>query len=200
MTTGMDKIDLMFRDASALPGEKKGLVDEEPVSFEITGVQVNEQSKRITLYRTDTNEPVEINKINVPATLKKVYTDPQKPKLLGKPIFSKTQLGERKLGHFKCLLHEDQPDYQNKYSTMGFESCIAEHLPSHRQVIMHMEHKHQSEWKAIKADQDEAERQESLGLQRQLLERMSMASGAAVLTPEEAPLYVSDKPNRKVRK
>ena len=56
MTT-MESVDKMFREAAAVQGQTQELEELQPADLPITGVQLNEMSKSVTIYHRLTGAP-----------------------------------------------------------------------------------------------------------------------------------------------
>jgi len=94
---------------------------------------------------------------------------------------------EPKQGHFKCLLHQDNPNRKH-YDELGLAVCKKANLISPYQVRRHMEKRHKMEWATIEQERIDTEKREDREFQRQI---MTKATGGA-------PLYVSKKDRAKL--
>ncbi len=97
-------------------------------------------------------------------------------------------------GEFKCMLHKDGENRKH-YDIMGFRVCNKDNITNPHQLTLHMKGKHPQEWAAIKEEKETREKEEDRELQRLLLK-----SQIKEPIKEEAPLYVSDKPQKTKRK
>lgn len=108
----------------------------------------------------------------------------------------------RKRGTFKCLLHTESPD-RGHYDDLGFKTCPKSNITNQYQLTQHMRLRHKQEWAAIEEERYQRERQEDRALQRLVLEqaggKTTVAQEETVGSPE-APLYVSDKPEKPRKK
>lgn len=139
------------------------------------GMTVSEDAAgTVTLYNTDTHEPVEILINMLAKTLKK--------KRHGKPAFSIEKTGEFKKGDVICYLSPNHPD-REYYRELGIhQDCAtiskgdvvvsADHLASEMDREIHMQHKHTRAWNIILADQERREKEEDRELRRQEIAAM----------------------------
>jgi len=97
-----------------------------------------------------------------------------------------------KTGVIKCHLHSENP-MRAYYDEMGFPVCRKSNLISPYQQERHMQHRHPDEWRAIEKDRLEKEKAEGREFRRSLISNTGKAP-AMTVEPDEAPLYVSDKP------
>ena len=98
-----------------------------------------------------------------------------------------------KRGTLKCILHKDDPNRRH-YTELGLPECRKSNLTSPYQVRRHMLKKHPDQWAVIEQERKDKERKEDRDFQNVILGRSKETIG----TPE-APLYISDKPKRKVK-
>lgn len=101
-----------------------------------------------------------------------------------------------KRGTLKCILHKDDPNRMH-YTELGMPECPKSNLTSPYQVRRHMLKKHPDQWRDIEQERTDRERKEDRDLQMAILGRAKPTEDIG--TPE-APLYVSDKDKRKVKK
>lgn len=100
----------------------------------------------------------------------------------------------RPIGVLKCILHKDNPNRVH-YTELGLPECPKSNLTSPYQVRRHMLKKHPDQWAVIEQERTDRERKEDREFQKAILGARSTES---IGTPE-APLYISDKPKRKVK-
>jgi len=98
-------------------------------------------------------------------------------------------------GTYKCLLHPDDPN-RAVYDTLGFPVCRKSNLTSPYMVKKHMKSRHPTVWGAIEDGRKEKERQEDRELQRAVISQVKPKE----VEPEKAPLYVSNKDKKKIKK
>ena len=139
------------------------------------------------IYDTKTGDRSKTNNNMLPMQLKKKHPDGTPRFTTIKPPF------EPKKGTLKCMLHADDPN-RKLYDEMGLPSCKKHNLTNPFQVRRHMEKRHKMEWQAIEQMRIEKERQEDREFQRKILSRGIEEEDKA------APLYVSDKPEKKKTK
>ena len=105
-----------------------------------------------------------------------------------------------------CLLHPESPDYP-MLKSMGFKPCMKHHTPTKTALDAHMQKSHKRAYAAMKEHMTEKRREEDRELQmaairsnQELIRAMAgnlTAQVAKPSSPDEAPLYMSDKPVRR---
>ena len=114
----------------------------------------------------------------------------------GSPVWSLQDPGVRpESGHIQCLLHPDHPN-REIYRAMGLGTCKKENIKNEYECELHMQTKHKREAAVIKSYEEKEEKRKAMELQTRIAEAMA----GKVNEPEEAPLYVSDKPKAKRKK
>ena len=139
------------------------------------------------VYDTKTFEPSLVNNNMLPRLLRKKRED-------GTYVFGLKQLGMPRVGTFKCLLHQDDPN-RKYYGITGLAVCPKDNLASPFQVRRHMLKKHKVEWDQIEDERKEKEKQEDRDFQRHLI-----GVGKQETKDEKPPLYVSAKDKAKMNK
>lgn len=161
----MERIDALMKEAAegqAQALEQLQMAEDIP----ITGVQVNDASRIVTIYQRETGEPRQLPRLAAEFALRKRYRDPTSP-LFRQFIFSATPTKTYHWGLNKCLLHPDNPQ-RAEYDKWGLPVCESAKLASPGEVRRHMELRHPSADKIIKAEQQELQRQQELAAQHAL--------------------------------
>ena len=165
------------------PGELRGgqVISADDADMPAPMVSLKLQSAGyVYIYDNRTSERSVCNRNMLAAALKKKRAD-------GSKVFTTTKPATPpKRGHFKCLLHADDPNREH-YTELGLPVCGKANLTSPYQVTRHMEKRHQMEWKTIERERTDAEKQEERDFRRELM-------GKTV----KAPLYVSKKDQAKL--
>ena len=200
MTT-MEGFDAMLRETQQV---QEHAVEElrEAESFPITGVQVNDASRMVTIYQRQTGQPSVLPKLAAEMALRKRYRDPRSP-LFKQFIFAAKPTKEYHPGETKCLLHPTDPR-RSTFDEWGLPVCDSAHLHSLGEMRRHMEKRHPSADKVIKEDEAGRRRQEDLEAQHALgasvleaIQRLAVPVGASVTAPEPRPTIRRRGPNRR---
>lgn len=211
----MDRVDAMMREAEQAQTRAAEEL-ESAESFQITGVQLNEMSKMVTIYQKETGEPRILPKLAAEIALQKRYRDPKSP-LFKQFIFSVRPTKTYHQGKSKCLLHPSNPR-RAQYDAWGLPLCMADKIASPGDVVRHMESRHPTAYRNIKRDEEDTKRAAELATQNSLAEAMleaikgmsqarqdptstgventAITAGPEVVFSDgiaDAPLYVSDK-------
>ena len=134
----------------------------------------------VWVYHTETGEPSLINRNMLLVQLRdKLIPGTQRR------AFSLTQSRQPYRGTIKCALHMDSPEH-DRYAEMGFPECNKSNIPTKYQLLLHMQHKHPTVFKALELERTEAEKQEERAFWRTLLAETVAQRGGAV--PEPAAL------------
>ena len=180
----MDELDRMTKEAVQSPEEAAQLVGLEPegeLTFQPTAVQVNAESKVLTVYHTVTGEPRTMPLVYARTAVLKRFRAKDGPGLAGKFVFTprKEDAPEYKLGSVTCLLHPSRPE-RAVYDTWGLPVCMSAHLPSEYEAERHTENDHTSAWDRMKEmkqrrreDEDRERQSESLRIQNQILQGLA---------------------------
>jgi hypothetical protein len=135
------------------------------------------------VYDTLTGDRSVVNNNMLPSAVRKLR--PNDPS--GRKMFSTLPPRDRQgnvlvpyVGTHKCRLHADDPE-RAKWDAMGLPVCGKANLKSSYEVTTHMEHRHRMEWKAIKEDQERAEKEEQRRYQQAVI-----AAAARGVMPEVA--------------
>ncbi len=107
-----------------------------------------------------------------------------------------------KRGEIKCMLHSEAEN-RSHYNDLGFRICKKCNITNQYQLRQHMLKKHPQEWAAIEDERKDRERKEDRELQRLLLSNSVGRGGNSPATPQKeeiAPLYISDKDKKKIKK
>jgi len=149
--------------------------------------QVMQRAGYVWLYDTKTYERSPFLRYMAPQKLQAKYPD-------GTPKFTTQRPRDKDgnplmpwRGQVKCLLHPDQPQ-RDQYDRMGLAVCTSAHIANDQQLVLHMDHKHPSEWRAIQNLKRVDRETEESEYRRAII---NLAAEKA--TGEKAPLYVSDK-------
>lgn len=130
----------------------------------------------VYVWETDTHEKVPILYYMLAQKLRQRRPD-------GSFRFTTVDPGENpRRGKIKCLLHPEGADREH-YDELGFRTCPKANITNNYQLQQHMVKRHPQEWAAIKAERDEAQREEDRQLQRLLLENQLRQSGAEIKEP-----------------
>ena len=118
------------------------------------------------MYDTRTGLVPLTNKNMLPTQLKKLRPD-------GSRVFSlrRTPGLERHRGTMTCMLHKDNPE-RTTYDGLGLPVCPKSNLTNPMMVRSHMEHKHQMEWKIIRYEMEQKEKEADRQFQRELMKRV----------------------------
>ena len=185
----------MMREVEAVgePGEPENVIhvpdDDTPLEVKQSSIQ---SAGWVKVYDTLTGESSIINRNMLPHQLQKKRTD-------GTYIFTTVKpLVEPQRGHYKCLLHADDPNRKD-YDALGFAVCRKANLSSPYQVRRHMMKRHPVEWGTIQEERENAKREEDRTFQRTLMARMA---GAALpldepeedVPPFEVPTFGDEEP------
>ncbi len=130
----------------------------------------------VWVYHTETGEPSLINRnMLLPQLRDKVLPN-------GNRAFSLKQSRQPYRGTIKCALHADGPE-RPRYADMGFPECEKSNIPTQYQLLMHMQHKHPTAWKAIELERTTAETAEDRAFYRLILAEMVAKRGDSTATP-----------------
>lgn len=142
-------------------------------------IQEDERTRtRATLYSTKDGTPSSIPIYMVGRTIRKTFKD-------GTPAFSVRPKVEYKQGTIKCMLHPDHED-RSILREVGLDhlTCPKANIRSVYDQRLHMEHRHQKEWKTMQEHEErkkeEAERQyrqEQQDLMRAQMESLQKNKG-----------------------
>ena len=174
--------------AEAEQGQDLPTESADDVSFAVEGVELNEASRPVTIYRRGDGSPRKMPKIAATVALRKKYKLPGDP-LNGMFIFSPTPTKKFLWGETKCTLHPSNPE-REEYDRWGLPVCTSEHLASPGEVIRHMQMRHPSANNVIKVQQEKRERERDLQAQAATAESVRdallvMAGKAPVEAPTE---------------
>lgn len=159
MTMSMDNVDRMMKDAEVDQKQaEEQLVEAE--SFPITGIQLNESSRMVTIYHRETGEPRTMPRISAKMALAKKYRQHSNP-LFGQYIFSGTPTKTYYQGEQKCYLHPDS-DKRAQFDRWGLPVCTSEHLASPGEARRHMELRHPSAWKIYQEEETKLRHQQEI--------------------------------------
>lgn len=130
----------------------------------------------VWVYHTETGEPSLVNRNMLLVQLR--------DKLLpnGRRAFSLSQSRQPYRGTIKCALHTDGPEHE-RYAQMGFPECNKSNIPTKYQLLLHMQHKHPTVFKALELERTDAEKQEERAFWRSLLAETVAARGAGQVPP-----------------
>ena len=100
----------------------------------------------VTLWRTDTGEPVQVLEYHVPETLEKLRDDGQRA-FTGR----KENAPEYILNSVHCFMSKNSPERPILNELGIFKTCPAEHLSNDFAREEHARRKHRSEWRMYEA-------------------------------------------------
>ena len=121
---------------------------------------------QVYIYDTRTGDRSICNRNNLAHNLRKKRPDGSVVFTTVKPKF------EPKRGTHKCLLHKEAPGRHN-LDDLGFPYCPKDNLMSPYQVRRHMEKRHNSEWAAIKEEEQREERERRRKLDEAMIKSAS---------------------------
>lgn len=118
---------------------------------------------RVTVYSTIDGEPRHILIYMLAKVIRKKRAD-------GKPAFSVSQTIPYMEGSMPCMLHESYPD-RALWDSIGlrYRTCSMDGIATGMDQQLHMEHRHQQEWKTIVRYREELEKEEERDFRRALL-------------------------------
>ena len=162
--------------AESAPGRKLEALHEATADLPLDIQGYDEGRERTTIWSTVDGTPSEVlnNANSLGRALKKRYTNPANPELLGKKVFTNvrpTNVPERQT--IVCMLHKDN-EQRGYFDSIGLggKGCRKSNLASEYEVQSHMEHKHPREWKTIEQAREKQEKADTQRLMLVQLEAM----------------------------
>lgn len=128
----------------------------------------------VRIYDTRTGEESLTNRNMLPSQLKKRRAD-------GSQVFTTVSPKITPFrGKLVCPLHPSRPE-RAYYDTLGLPHCPKSNMPNEMQVMLHMQHRHRTEWATIDEERKRKEREEEREFQRAIISGRVVAQEAGAI-------------------